>query len=69
MENDQFSERKKEYLYHFCTDFGVPVIPLLNGHSETDTRSLLKTKLFVEICEFFLFCFSMYTKRTCSKSK
>ena len=25
------------------------------------------TKFFVKICELFLFCFTMYTKRTCSQ--
>ena len=56
MENDQFSDRKKEYLYHFCTDFGVTVIPLLNTHSETDTWSLLKTNFLLKSANFFV-CF------------
>ena len=28
---------------------------------------LLSTKFFVKIRELFLFCFTMYTKRTCSQ--
>ena len=60
MKNDQFSDGKKEYLYHFCTDFGVTVIPLLNGHSETDTRSLLKTKFLLQTANFFVLFFNVH---------